>query len=113
MRKSLAVALLVLAPVLAPALTVPLAAQEHPQIEPAPARWQSHHSVQVGGETVEYDAIVGSVILRDGDDVATAELFYTAYFRTNDPDRSPRPIMFAYNGGPGSASFWLHMGIMG
>ena len=71
MRKSLAVALLVLAPVLAPALTVPLAAQEHPQIEPVPARWQSHHSVQVGGETVEYDAIVGSVILRDGDDVAS------------------------------------------
>ena len=109
MRKSLAVALLVLAPVLA----LPLTAQEHPQIEPQPAHWESHHSVQVGGETVEYDAIVGSIILRDGDDKATAELFYTAYFRTNDPDRSPRPIMFAYNGGPGSASFWLHMGIMG
>ena len=109
MRKSLVVALLILAP----ALTMPLAAQDHPQIEPTPANWGSHHSVQVGGETVEYDAVVGSVILRDGDNKATAEIFYTGYFRTNDPDRSPRPIMFAYNGGPGSASFWLHMGIMG
>jgi carboxypeptidase C (cathepsin A) len=62
---------------------------------------------------VEYDAVFGSVILRDDDEKATAELFYTAYFRTNDPDRSPRPIVFAYNGGPGSASFWLHMGVMG
>ena len=109
MRKSIVVALLILAP----ALTIPLAAQDHPRTEPTPANWGSHHSVQVGGETVEYDAVVGSVILRDGDDKATAELFYTGYFRTNDPDRSPRPIMFAYNGGPGSASFWLHMGIMG
>ncbi|MFG1691629.1 S10 family peptidase [Gemmatimonadota bacterium] len=109
MRKSIVVALLILAP----ALTMPLAAQDHPRTEPTPANWGSHHSVQVGGETVEYDAVVGSVILRDGDDKATAELFYTGYFRTNDPDRSPRPIMFAYNGGPGSASFWLHMGIMG
>jgi carboxypeptidase C (cathepsin A) len=67
----------------------------------------------VGGETVEYDAVVGSVILRDENEAAIAEVFYTAYFRTGTEDQAPRPIMFAYNGGPGSASFWLHMGIMG
>lgn len=67
----------------------------------------------LSGETVEYDAVVGSVILRDENEKATGELFYTAYFRTNGRSPVTRPIIFAYNGGPGSASFWLHMGIMG
>ncbi len=80
--------------------------------EPEPSRWESSHSVVVGGQTVAYDAVVGSIILRGEEEEATAELFYTAYFRTGVP-RDSRPIVFAYNGGPGSASFWLHMGIMG
>ena len=81
--------------------------------EPGPSRWESNHSIVVDGETVEYRAVVGSVILRDNEENATGELFYTGYFRTNGDDPSTRPIIFAYNGGPGSASFWLHMGIMG
>lgn len=87
----------------------PLPAQE----APATADWTTTHSVQVAGQTVEYTATVGSIILRDGSEEPTGELFYTAYFRANVPDRVSRPVIFAYNGGPGSASFWLHMGIMG
>lgn len=99
-------------------ILVPVAARAQdesldPSPEPSPSRWESQHSIAVGGQTVEYDAVVGSVILRDDEEKATAELFYTAYFRTNVPDRARRPVVFAYNGGPGSASFWLHMGIMG
>ena len=81
--------------------------------EPTPSLWESNHSIVVGGETVQYKAVVGSFILRDDAEKATAEFFYTAYFRTNARSSSERPIIFAYNGGPGSASFWLHMGIMG
>ena len=81
--------------------------------EPEPSRWESNHSIVVDGETVAYQAVVGSVILRDDEENATGELFYTGYFRTNGGDPSTRPLIFAYNGGPGSASFWLHMGIMG
>jgi carboxypeptidase C (cathepsin A) len=81
--------------------------------EPEPSRWESHHAIDLGGERVEYDAVVGSIVLRGDDGEATAELFYTGYFRTNAPNPSSRPVVFAYNGGPGSASFWLHMGIMG
>ena len=92
---------------------VRVCAQEAAPPEPTPSRWESHHSISVNGETVEYDAVVGSTILRDAKEKATAELFYTAYFRTNGGNPSTRPIIFAYNGGPGSASFWLHMGIMG
>lgn len=84
-----------------------------PVAEPTPSRWASSHSIVVAGETVEYDAVVGSFILRDDAEKATAEFFYTAYFRTNVQNVSERPVIFAYNGGPGSASFWLHMGIMG
>ena len=82
-------------------------------VEATPARWESSHSIVVNGQPVAYDAVVGSIILRDTEDTATGELFYTAYVRTNGGDSSSRPIVFAYNGGPGSASFWLHMGIMG
>jgi carboxypeptidase C (cathepsin A) len=111
MRRPIALALLVVAPALPPVVN----AQRTPDpiAEPVPARYESHHSIRVGDETVEYDAVVGSLILRDEDEAAEAEVFYTAYFRTGTEDQAPRPIMFAYNGGPGSASFWLHMGIMG
>jgi carboxypeptidase C (cathepsin A) len=92
----------------------PLMGQEESgNAEPTPSRWESQHSITLNGETVEYDAVVGSTILRNDSDAASAELFYTAYFRTDIEDRSTRPIIFSYNGGPGSASFWLHMGIMG
>lgn len=91
-------------------LTIPvaLAAQE-----PKPANWTTRHTIQVGGQAVEYDATVGSIILRDTAEKATGELFFTSYSRTNVPNRAARPVIFSYNGGPGSASFWLHMGIMG
>jgi carboxypeptidase C (cathepsin A) len=81
--------------------------------DPEPSHWESHHSIVVEGETVEYNALVGSIILRDDMEKATGELFYTAYFRSNGRPSTQRPIIFAYNGGPGSSSFWLHMGIMG
>jgi carboxypeptidase C (cathepsin A) len=114
MRNTLVPCWLALITAVSPALS----AQEEkqptaPAPEPQASRWESSHSIVVGGETVEYDAVVGSTILRDDKENATAELFYTAYFRTNDGVPSSRPIVFAYNGGPGSASFWLHMGVMG
>jgi carboxypeptidase C (cathepsin A) len=99
---------------LAMAMVLPTSgATQEASAEPDPARWESQHSIRVGGELVEYDAVVGSITLRNDEGDASAELFYTAYFRTNDPSTSPRPVVFSYNGGPGSASFWLHMGIMG
>lgn len=90
-----------------------LPAQANRGPDPAPARWTTHHTVRVGGETVEYDATVGSIILRDAQEKAIAEMYYTAYFRSGVVEPGHRPILFAYNGGPGSSSFWLHMGILG
>jgi carboxypeptidase C (cathepsin A) len=90
-----------------------LPAQSAAPSDPTPADWTTHHTIRVGGETVEYDATVGSLILRNDDEKPIAEMYYTAYFRSGIPDPGRRPVLFAYNGGPGSSSFWLHMGVMG
>ena len=52
------------------------------------------------------------MLMKNGKDEATALFGYTAYVAKGG-NKNERPIMFAYNGGPGSASIWLHMGILG
>ena len=89
------------------------AAQETESAATEESRWESSHSIVMDGETVEYDSVVASTTLTNDEGEDAAKLFYTAYFRTNGAPSSARPVIFAYNGGPGSASFWLHMGIMG
>jgi carboxypeptidase C (cathepsin A) len=101
-----------------------------------PEEKTSTGSVTIGGQAISYQAIAGTLIVhpKDWDDVArdpksdqdgpppaaggpdaknpTAEasMFFVAYFKNGG---STRPITFLYNGGPGSATFWLHMGAFG
>ncbi|MHB1864470.1 MAG: S10 family peptidase [Gemmatimonadaceae bacterium] len=83
----------------------------------APAPKEVHvtteHSITIGGQRVDYDATVGSIILRDAKNEPTGELYYIAYSKRGVTDESRRPLMFAYNGGPGSSSIWVHMGLLG
>ena len=114
--RALAAPLLVAGLLAAPSLnafSLPAQAQDAGSPPAELERWESRHAIEVGGETVEYDAVVGGIVLTDDEGEAAAELYYTAYFRTNGAPSAGRPLVFAYNGGPGSASFWLHMGIMG
>lgn len=69
-------------------------------------------SVTIEGKVVNYRAEAGTLILKNSDDLPTISIFYTAYFKT-DEKTSQRPITFIYNGGPGSATIWLHMGAFG
>jgi carboxypeptidase C (cathepsin A) len=69
------------------------------------------HSVQVGGKTLNYTATVAQMPLMDSGGETEAHIFYTAY--TLDEGGPKRPLTFAFNGGPGSASLWVHMGGMG
>lgn len=71
------------------------------------------HSIVINGRTVNYTATAGAMILRNEKDSAVAFFGYTAYTKDGDYDMNKRPLTFSYNGGPGSASMWLHMGIMG
>ncbi len=80
---------------------------------PKPIHATTHHTATIGGKRIDYDATVGNIILRNKDDEPIGELIYTAYTMSNVSDASHRPLMFAYNGGPGSASLWVHMGLLG
>jgi len=80
---------------------------------PEPRSVSSQHSIQIDGQTVNYTATVGWLILKDDEQEPTARFGYTAYTREGVSDPTQRPILFAFNGGPGSSSIWLHMGILG
>ncbi len=70
-------------------------------------------SVTVEGKLINYDAIAGTIILKNVNDTPTCSMFYTAYFKSGESDVSKRPVTFIYNGGPGSATLWLHIGAWG
>ncbi|MFT3976220.1 MAG: peptidase S10 [Sphingomonas bacterium] len=67
-------------------------------------------SVSVNGKVVNYTAIPGTLTIRNDDGEAVASMFYVAYIADRAKGAPERPITFAYNGGPGSSSMWLHMG---
>lgn len=83
--------------------------QETPEAESSSTR----HSVEIDGKRIDYTATAGWLILENEKDEPIARFGYTAYTRDGVEDRSRRPLLFAYNGGPGSSSIWLHMGILG
>jgi carboxypeptidase C (cathepsin A) len=79
--------------------------------DPKAQVFESKHSVTIDGKTINLNAKVGTMELKDENNKPIALFGFTAYFKEN-PEKN-RPIIFAYNGGPGSSSYWLHMGIMG
>lgn len=113
-----------------------------PEVKTAPPVLDSttEHSISVGGQAIAYKAVAGTItvggtdaydamlgldgkLLPDAginppdaakpeDWPASARIFYTAYFK-KDAAPGTRPVMFLYNGGPGSATMWLHMGSFG
>jgi carboxypeptidase C (cathepsin A) len=71
----------------------------------------THHTITVDGKTVPYTANTGTMVLRDSAGNPSATVFYISYTR-DQQDAATRPVTFFFNGGPGSASIWLDMGIM-
>ncbi len=84
---------------------------------------ETRHSVKINGRTVKYTATAGTMVLREEAwdkeketevaDKPRAQMFFVAYTRDDVKDKSKRPITFSFNGGPGSSSVWLHMGLLG
>lgn len=70
----------------------------------------SAHEVTASGRLLRYKATAGTLTIRNEDGKPTASVFYTAYVLDGVKPGSKRPVTFFYNGGPGSPSFWLHMG---
>lgn len=71
------------------------------------------HSVRIGDAEIRYTATAGTLLLRDASGKPKANAFFVAYTRDTESGAAARPLTFAYNGGPGSASIWLHMGTLG
>ena len=70
----------------------------------------TNHFVTVNGTRIPYSATAGTLPVWSEDDNAVATLFYTYYKRSDVKDIKNRPIFFSFNGGPGAASIWMHMG---
>jgi carboxypeptidase C (cathepsin A) len=80
---------------------------------PTPRSFVSNHQVTIGGHVVRYRATVAEQFVVDSAGKRLASLFTTSYERTDLPKGDARPVLFVFNGGPGSASLWLHLGLVG
>lgn len=72
----------------------------------------THHQITVSGKTLKYTATAGRLPIKRGDGKIEAEMFFVGY-TLDGQDAGKRPLTFAFNGGPGSATIWLHMGALG
>jgi carboxypeptidase C (cathepsin A) len=70
------------------------------------------HSARINGQEVSYSAEAGWLPIREDGKLA-AKMFYVAYTRDGIQDLSARPLVFSFNGGPGTASVWMHLGYTG
>lgn len=102
-------------------ITTPLIASDNKTDQKPPKKTEdpkeifstTHHAIKIGMKKLKYTATAGQLILRDDDSgEQKAKLFFIAY-ETMDKDTHARPITFAFNGGPGSSSVWLHLGAIG
>lgn len=91
-------------------------AKEQASAPPKPAAPPvvTHHELRSGGQVLHYTATTGLMPLQNEKGEVEANIFYVAYtLDVPEADRGKRPLMFSFNGGPGSASIWLHLGAIG
>ena len=80
--------------------------------EPKAQVYTSEHQIKLAGKIIKYTATAGTMLMKNDKDEPIALFGFTAYVNS-ETDPQTRPIIFAFNGGPGSASIWLHMGVLG
>lgn len=73
----------------------------------------TQHSMKLNGQPLDYTATAGTLLVNDNDGKPNGSFFYVAYTKNGVGDLKTRPVTFLYNGGPGAASLWLHMGSVG
>ena len=93
--------------------------QQTEQKEKAPQEITSItlHSITIDGKKLDYTATAGTIVLKEEDvengEVAKASIFYVAYTLDGVKEPSERAVTFSFNGGPGSSSVWMHLGLLG
>lgn len=88
-----------------------LRADEKPNSE-LPERVASHHAILLGGGTLDYEAVAETLPVTDGKGTTTASIYATSYLADSGTGNQ-RPVSFVFNGGPGAASVFLHLGALG
>jgi carboxypeptidase C (cathepsin A) len=86
--------------------------EQQPRRAPVPEEKSSvtHHTARIGGQQISYTATAATYLIRADDGTPKASMFYVAYTKDGQ-DPAKRPVSFVYNGGPGSASLFTHMGM--
>ena len=83
---------------------------------------ESKHSIKISGREIKYTVTAGTMVLKEETadrekeaegEKPLAQIFFVAYTRDGVRDKSRRPLTFSFNGGPGSSSVWLHLGVLG
>ena len=82
----------------------------------------SKHSVKIGGKIIKYTVTTGTMVMKEETadrekeaegEKPRAQVFFVAYTKDGVGDTAKRPLTFSFNGGPGSSSVWLHLGVLG
>ncbi|MCX6593629.1 MAG: peptidase S10 [Acidobacteria bacterium] len=82
--------------------------------KPEPDPVSTRHTLNAGGKTLNYTVTTGRLpIVNEQTDAVEAHMFFVAYTLNTDQPRTKRPLLISFNGGPGSASVWMHMGMIG
>ena len=95
---------------------LPLIAQEEKEVVgpvPEPKSFVTTHQGLFGGKTIKYKATSKETYLKDTNGEPVASIWSVAYTEEGLSDNTKKPVTFVFNGGPGSASIWLHMGMFG
>jgi len=80
------------------------------------------HKIRIGGKEIKYTVTAGTMILKEETadrekeaegEKPRAQIFFVAYTKDGVKDQAKRPLTFSFNGGPGSSSVWLHLGVLG
>lgn len=98
--------------------------EEKKEEKPAPKDnlVQTKHTVIIGGKEIKYTVTAGTMVMKEETadrekeaegEKPRAQMFFVAYTKDGGANKSKRPITFSFNGGPGSSSVWLHLGVLG
>lgn len=88
-------------------------AQKPAKAEAAPEPVTREGSVEIDGKAIDYTVTSAMLQLKKEDGTPRASIFHVSYLRKDVEDLSTRPVVFAFNGGPGSSAVWLHLGMLG
>ena len=96
--------------------------EEKKEVKAADNLVVSKHSIKIGGKTIKYTVTAGTMVLKEETadrekeaegEKPRAQVFFVAYTKDGAGDSAKRPLTFSFNGGPGSSSVWLHLGVLG